>query len=75
MGRSVVHKIIQHDKGLSKFICNQGNKASGIYLPVQVVEGNRPPDKRVYWKIIFFISHPKHMLWILKRTVSMRRFF
>ena len=21
----------------------------------------RPPDKRVYWKIIFFISHPKHM--------------
>ena len=39
MGRSVlVTKIIQHDKGLSKFICNQGNKASGIYLTVQVVE-------------------------------------
>ena len=35
----------------------------------------RPPDKRVYWKIIFFISHPKHMLLVLKRTVSMRRFF
>ena len=35
----------------------------------------RNPDKSAYWKIIFFISHPKHMLWVLKRTVSMRRFF
>ena len=24
---------------------------------------------------IFLISQPKHMLWVLKRTVSMRRFF
>ena len=23
----------------------------------------------------FIISQPKHMLWVLKRTVSMRRFF
>ena len=29
------------------------------------------PDKSVYWKTIFFISHQKHMLWVLKRTVSM----
>ena len=36
---------------------------------------HRPPDKSAYWKIIFFISHPKHMLWVLKRTVLMRRFF
>ena len=36
---------------------------------------SRPPDKSAYWKIIFFISHPKHMLWVLKRTVSMRRLF
>ena len=35
----------------------------------------KPPDKSAYWKIVFFISHPKHMLWVLKRTVSMRRFF
>ena len=35
----------------------------------------RLPDKSVYWKFIFFISHPKQMLWVLKRTVSMRRFF
>ena len=26
----------------------------------------RPPDKSAYWKTIFFISHPKHMLWLLK---------
>ena len=26
-------------------------------------------------EIIFLISQPKHMLWVLKRTVSMRRFF
>ena len=35
----------------------------------------RPPDKSVYCKIIYFISHPKHMLWVPKRTVSMRQFF
>ena len=29
----------------------------------------------VYQKIIFLISQPKHMLWVLERTVSMRRFF
>ena len=33
------------------------------------------PDKIAFWKTIFFISHLKHMLWVLKRTVSMRRFF
>ena len=26
-------------------------------------------------KFNFLISQPKHMLWVLKRTVSMRRFF
>ena len=31
--------------------------------------------KSVYQKTIFLISQPKHMLWVLKRTVSMRRFF
>ena len=36
---------------------------------------NRPLVKSVYQKINFLISHPKHMLWVLKRTVSLRRFF
>ena len=35
----------------------------------------RPLAKRVYPKFIFLISQQKHMLWVLKRTVSMRRFF
>ena len=28
-----------------------------------------------YSKVIFLFSQPKHMLWVLKRTVSMRLFF
>ena len=35
----------------------------------------RPSDKSVYWKTIIFISHPKHMLWVLKRTILMRQLF
>ena len=30
----------------------------------------RPPDKNAYWEIIFHISQPKHMLWVLKRDGS-----
>ena len=33
----------------------------------------RPPDKSAKSKINFLISQPKHMLWVLKRTVSMRQ--
>ena len=36
---------------------------------------SRPLDKSAYQKENFLISHPKHMLWVLKRTVSVRRFF
>ena len=35
----------------------------------------RPLDKSMYLKIIFSYFSTKHMLWVLKRTVSMRRFF
>ena len=31
--------------------------------------------KSVLQKTDFLITQPEHMLWILKRTVSMRRFF
>ena len=34
-----------------------------------------PLDKSAYQKINFLISQPKHVLWVLKRTVSMRLFF
>ena len=39
------------------------------------IRNHWPPDKSAYLKIIFLISQPKRMLWVLKRTVSMRRFF
>ena len=29
----------------------------------------------VYQVINYLISQPKHMLWVLKRTATMRRFF
>ena len=45
------------------------NMNSHVHVPV------RPPYKSAYLKIILLISQPKHMLWVLKRTVSMRRFF
>ena len=31
--------------------------------------------KSAYRKTDFLISQSKHMLWVLKRTISMRRFF
>ena len=43
------------------------------YLPI--FNSPRPPDKSACLKIIFLISQPKNKLWVLKRTVSMRRFF
>ena len=35
----------------------------------------RPPDRSVSLKNNFLISEPKYMLWVLKRTISMRWFF
>ena len=35
----------------------------------------RPLDTSAYWITFFIISHPKHMLRVIKRTVSIRRFF
>ena len=37
---------------------------------IQETIGRQASDKNVYWKTVFFISHPKHMLWVLKITVS-----
>ena len=64
------------------------NKTNTLYLTIKLWNSHfwfykdsnpwtRPPDKSVlqYWKIIFAISQPKHMLWVLKRTISMRWFF
>ena len=54
---------------------NRHSGSNNTILQLDEVYKDRPPDKCVYWKFIFIISHPKHMLWVLKRTVSMRQFF
>ena len=46
----------------------------------KIDEYHRSLVKSVYQKINFLISQPKHILWVLKRTVSLstvslRRFF
>ena len=46
-----------------------------ICLHIYFISYTRPPDKSAYWKTILFISQPKHMLSVLKRTVSIKRFF
>ena len=46
-----------------------------IKVPFSPTDHLRPPDKSAYLKIMFLISQPKHMLWVLKRAVSMRGFF
>ena len=33
------------------------------------------PNKRVYSWLISLVTQPKYMLWVLKRTVSLRQFF
>ena len=38
-------------------------------------QSSRPLVKSAYQNNSFLISQRKHMLWVLKRTVSLRRFF
>ena len=45
-----------------------------IAMGKPVIGADRTQVKSAYQKIIF-ISQPKHMLWVLKRTFSMRQFF
>ena len=49
------------------------NHPVGRELRTQTV--SRPLVKSAYQKINFLISQPKRMLWVLKSTISMRRFF
>ena len=48
---------------------------TNVHFEAFFEEGARPPYKLCYEILILLISQPKHMLWILKRTVSMRWFF
>ena len=42
---------------------------------IMVTNSSRPLDKNTLSSIIFLISQPQHILWVLKRTISMRWFF
>ena len=47
----VVGTLFQHSR-----------KLSSAHLSAYTL---RPPDRSVYWKIIFFVSHPKHMSYVV----------
>ena len=57
--------LIQYQ--LSSFFCNYiaEQDSAGCFVFLLPHGCYRLPDKSVYWKIIFFISHPKHMLWVV----------
>ena len=69
-----------HKKSTFLFL-NQNNCCGYSKEPFQgesqtiVPNMSRPLVKSAYQKIIIIISKPKHMLWVLKRTVSMKQFF
>ena len=46
-----------------------------LYKVFNLPSLTRPPDKRAKLKMSSLISQPKHMLWVLKRTILLRRFF
>ena len=59
---------------------NEGHEASWDQSTKEYVRSKKYPevrdkDESAYLKIIVLISQPKHILWVLKRTVSMRRLF
>ena len=67
--------FIASEKALLKMENLQNVKIKRYSKAWQLIHFYRPPDKTVYLKINFLISQLKHMLWVLKRTVSMRRSF
>ena len=49
--------------------CTDLDETHPSEFTVKIPDSNsRPPDKSGYWKMIFLITQPKHMLWVLKRT-------
>ena len=57
-------------KVLSNILCDLDPKVKVIGQKAGICDG--VPSTSA---LVLFISQPKHMLWILKRTVSMRWFF
>ena len=50
-------------------------KLEKTLIGIPILSWFRPLVKSAYQTINFLISQPKHLLWVLKRTISMRRFF
>ena len=50
-------------------------KQHGSHVQMIFTIESRPTDKCAQLKSTILIFQPKHTLWVLKRTVSMRRFF
>ena len=48
-------------------------KVMGKKLKVYTNKTARPPDKSVYWNIIFFIFHPKHGVGTQKNRLNRDR--
>ena len=57
-------------KVLSNILCDLDPKVKVICQKAGICDG--VPSTSA---LVFLISQPKHMLWVLKRTVSMRLFF
>ena len=53
--------------------CGSRFSCPSVYRYLLVICRARPLS--VYQKINFLVYPPKHTLWVLKRTISMRRFF
>ena len=77
-GKILIRLVLQKQSGLD-LQCISGLLVFAILEYIlysthflKIIFHSRPSDKGVQLKIIF---QPKHMLWVLKRTVSMRPFF
>ena len=75
----IIHKILKIGKKISN-VPKIGPKKVGLgRIPEtrQFLARDyfRPPDKNVRLKLFFLISQLKHILWVLQRTVAVRRFF
>ena len=68
-GLTVCHSDSVPDRFFFKLILKESSKRRQEHC--RLPSCYRPPDKRAYWKSILFISHPKYILRVLKRTVSM----
>ena len=64
-----------HDLILFGWDIKHQNKQTNMIGDAVLYSIFRHPEFERFWKIIFLISQPKHVLRVLKRTSPLRRFF